>query len=150
MNKACEIALKKEKTHFSSNSKYENDMWNYCSVFIVKPVTIENSKKKEKYEENTFGVEKTHNFISTQDLRNEFFWRVRNEEFFSESGDKSGNTATANSFFKSFYDDNKNKPDNRSNIKDQCEAAYKKSSTWNNDLTLANVKQYCSFDVIPA
>ncbi|GCE64010.1 hypothetical protein MHSWG343_10180 [Candidatus Mycoplasma haematohominis] len=142
LNKVCEAAFKKQTDSSFKNTKYESDMWHYCSVFVIKPLTIKDLNEQEAYPADS--VIKTHtDLASTKDARNGYFWKIKEEEFFASADGKT----ESNTFFKTFYDKNKDKSkEERESLKDKCEEAYNMNST--SDPTPASVKSNCSFHLL--
>ncbi|GCE63527.1 hypothetical protein MHSWG343_05240 [Candidatus Mycoplasma haematohominis] len=131
LNRVCETAYKDTKANLEAeaNSKYASNVWSFCSLFINKLVTVDQSLNKDGYSTSSgkIGHEQKSKLISAVDKRNDLFWKFRTDEFFADTGTRSGKTATNEKFFHKFYNDNKDLTDKPS-IKSRCNEGYEKSS----------------------
>uniref|UniRef100_UPI001C0A6C22 hypothetical protein n=1 Tax=Candidatus Mycoplasma haematohominis TaxID=1494318 RepID=UPI001C0A6C22 len=109
LNRVCETAYKDTKTSLEAKPKYESNVWSFCSLFINKLVTVDQSLNKNGYSTTSekIGHKQKSKLISTVDKRNDLFWKLRTDEFFADTGTRSGKTATNEKFFHKFYNDNK-------------------------------------------
>lgn len=134
-----------------STTKFKiKDVWRYCSGGWNKPTLVneDTTPKKPNYEGGTYGKINEGNLVSVTDESNDWFWDLRNQEFFGEgkysiaTGENTKSDAT-NSLFKDLYE-SKSKPD-RKNVREICASAYiLNSTTGTNKVTSEKLIKYCS------
>ncbi|GCE64063.1 hypothetical protein MHSWG343_10710 [Candidatus Mycoplasma haematohominis] len=147
LSDVCEAAFKKQLNTVTGN--YENDVWKYCSLSLIKPLTVEESSDQGRYSGTPEKIGNTSKSIlmSVENPLNKDFWDLRTGEFFRKGSIYFPTSSTDNSFFKKFYEDNKNKFP-KPNLREKCGESYEKdadNSTSSQDKpTKTEVIKFCS------
>ncbi|GCE63522.1 hypothetical protein MHSWG343_05190 [Candidatus Mycoplasma haematohominis] len=133
----CLAAYSKEiKTHIHSDTeeadkkKYEKDIWTLCSIEGDKPITIEETLEKEPSfkvgatHASKFGGTNKKHVISTQDERNNKFWKIQAQAFFQSTNGLGSKATVENSEFKSLYASTEKSKRTSEELKNACKTRY--------------------------
>ncbi|GCE63810.1 hypothetical protein [Candidatus Mycoplasma haematohominis] len=133
--KATKTDISPDEDSDQSKAKYESDIWIFCSIDGVKPLTIGESVNEEPdfkdggQHVSKLGGTKKKKLISTKNSSNQKFWDRQAKAFFlpKENKDSLGKRASdAGAGFKTLYDDQNKRA--TKDLKDACETRYKDTS----------------------
>lgn len=106
----------------------------------------ENNRKTYSTKTTSYRKTKEGDLVSTTYKGNDWFWELRNQEFFGEgkhtTSTESGICSTTDSIFSNFFKI-KDKLD-RKKIREICQEAYEKTSSDTSQVTEATLLKYCS------